>query len=192
PYWPENGGGISAPTSGPTNIWEGSEFWLQFRVKISSTRWASGNVSGKLAFVNTMALTGTQEILIRSCANPDSAAPLSFNQTNPFLLYTSQGNEANSVIFQTYQGTDSNNGVIIEGGPTSPFPATCTIGNQATPGACWEYPSNQWTTILLHVIPGRNNDAFAGQVLANWPFADTTIEAWKCDIGETEYTQLFS
>src|SRR6185437_16159487 len=129
PYWPENGGGIAAPTSGPTNIWEGSEFWLQFRVKISSTRWASGNVSGKLAFVNTMALTGTQEILIRSCANPDSAAPLSFNQTNPFLLYTSQGNEANSVIFQNYQGTDYNNGVIIEGGPTSPFPATCTIGN---------------------------------------------------------------
>lgn len=193
PYWNEGGANGTAPTSGPTNVWEGQDFWLQFDCKVSASRWTLGNVSGKLAFINTMGLTGTQEILLRSIAPGDPGnSPLNFSTTQGFVMYTSQGKEGNSVVLQNFQGIDYPAGKVIEGGPTSPFTATCTIGNEHNPGACWEFPANQWFTLLIHVVPGRNNDTFSGNGnLATWPNHDMLIEAWKWQTGDTDYVSIF-
>lgn len=177
PYW---------PTAGTTDIYDGTEFWFQCRFKIQNTRWSPGNPPGKLLYIDITGMTGDQEIIVRSVNNPDSITGEQFFGTNPLLMYTSFGGLANSIIGPT-QG--SYTGSLEPGGP---YAATCTYeANKAVPNACWEFPSNQWTTLLFHVIPGRDNAAFVGQPLANWPYADATIEVWKCDLNETAYTKIF-
>lgn len=177
PFW---------PTAGITDVYDGTEFWLQMRVKIQGTRWSPGNPPGKLLYIDITGMTGDQEIIVRSVNNPDSITGKAFFQTNPLLMYTSFGGMPNSIIGPV-QG--SYTGSLEPGGP---YEATCTYSaNLANPGVCWEFPADTWTTLLFHVIPGRDNSASSGLPLSSWPFGDCTIEVWKCDAGESAYTKLF-
>jgi hypothetical protein len=182
PYWPDPGN---------TGVYDGTDFYIQMRIKIQSTRWAAGNPSGKLLFIDTTGLTGTQEVLCRSVNNPDSITGNSWGGgTQPWLMYTSQGNEPNSVIMANGQGAYAGE---WENGP---YAATCTVGNQAAAGACWNFPNQQWFTVLIHVIPGQDNDAYYGanpsSPLSSWPHHDTGIEVWTANPGQTSYQQVFS
>jgi hypothetical protein len=61
--------------------------------------------------------------------------------------------------------------------------------------ACWEWPKDEWVTVLVHVIPGRDNDAYYGANpstgLTPWPYHDMTIEAWVARKGATAYTKVY-
>jgi hypothetical protein len=181
PYWPD---------VGHTGVYDGTTFEISFRVKISASRWTSGNPPGKLAFIDvTEGLSNLQEMVIRSANKSSDLTGVSYYQTNPFLVYTSRGSYANSIVSGT-QGDYS--GVIEPGGP---YAGTCTYGNAGSAGACWEYPADQWTTLRIRVTPGRDNSAYSGDppggALATWPYHDHGIEVWKCDQGETSWTKIF-
>lgn len=168
---------------GQSGIWDGSEFYLQFRAKISAARWTPGNPSGKLVFIDVTGLTGTQEIIIQSENNPGAAGD-HYYKTNPYRMYTSQGSEPNSIL--------AVNGVVQPGGP---YASTCTIANLAVANACWEWPPDVWVTVLVHMIPGRDNDAYYGAnpsaSLSSWPYRESTLEAWVAKQGETTYTKVY-
>ena len=172
---------------GQSNVWDGTEFYVQFRAKISAGRWTAGNPSGKLMFIDVTGLTGSQEIVIQS-ENTIGAAGDHYYQTNPFRMYTSQGSAPNSLLTSP-QGSS---GLVQPGGS---FP-NCTVGNLAVANACWEWPKDEWVTVLVHVIPGRDNEAYYGanpnQPLSAWPYHDMTIEAWVARKGATAYTKVFS
>jgi hypothetical protein len=172
--------------NGQSNVWDGNEFYIQFRAKISGSRWTTGNPSGKLMFIDVTGLTGTQEIVIQS-ENVIGAAGDHYYKTNPFRMYSSQGSEPNSLLTSP-QGSS---GLVQPGGA---FP-NCTVSNLAVANACWEWPKDEWVTVLVHVIPGRDNDAFYGanpdKPLSAWPYHDMTIEAWVARTGATAYTKVY-
>lgn len=182
PYWPQ---------PGDTGVYDGTDFYIQFRCKIQSTRWSAGNPSGKLLFIDVTGLTGTQEVLCRSVMNPDPITGYTWGGgTQPWLMYTSQGNEPNSILMANGQGSYSGE---WENGP---YASTCTVGNQAASGACWNFPSDQWFTVLIHVVPGQDNDAYYGAnpsaPLSSWPYHDHGIEVWVANLGQTTYQQIYS
>lgn len=168
---------------GQSGIWDGSEFWLQFRAKISASRWTPGNPNGKLLFIDVTGLTGSQEIIIRS-ENVQGASGYRYYKTNPFLMYTSQGSEPNSTL--------DVNGEVQPGGP---YATTCKTSTFGVANACWEWPPDEWVTVLVHMIPGRDNDAYYGanynSPLSSWPYHDTTLEAWVARLGQTTYTKVY-
>jgi hypothetical protein len=169
---------------GRTDVWDGNEFWVQFRAKLSGARWTAGNPSGKLMFIDITGLTGSQEIVIQSENNPGAAGD-HYYRTNPFRMYTSQGSEPNSLLTNSL-------GSVQPGGP---YASTCTISKLATANACWEWPKDEWVTVLVHVIPGRNNGPYyaanLSQGASSWPYHDMTIEAWVARRTETSYTKVY-
>jgi len=179
------------PLATNTGVYDGTEFYLQFRVRISASRWHTGNPPGKLLFIDvTDQESDLQELVFRSVNNPDGIIGASWQGTNPLLMYTSRGSYANSIIDGNQ---DSNyNGAIEPGGP---YASSCTYTNAHNTGACWNYPSGDWATLLLHFVPGQDNSNYTGTppsgAVSGWPYHDTTIEVWKCDPGETAYTKIF-
>jgi hypothetical protein len=171
---------------GQSNIWDGSEFWVQFRAKLSGSRWTPGNPSGKLMFIDVTGLTGSQEIVIQSENNP-GAAGNPYYRTAPFRMYTSQGSQPNSLL----TSPQGNGGLVQPGGPYT----SCTTSNLTGANACWEWPKDEWVTVLVHVIPGRDNESFYGSnpsaPLSAWPYHDMTIEAWVARAGASTYTKVY-
>ncbi|HEU4627065.1 MAG TPA: hypothetical protein VFS52_20050 [Steroidobacteraceae bacterium] len=172
--------------NGQSNVWDGTEFYIQFRAKISGSRWTPGNPNGKLMFIDVTGLTGSQEIVIQS-ENTIGAAGDRYYKTAPFRMYTSQGSEPNSLLTSP-QGSS---GLVQPGGA---FP-NCTVPNLGVANACWEWPKDEWVTVLVHVIPGRDNSAYFGahinEPVSSWPYHDTTIEAWVARAGATSYTKVY-
>jgi hypothetical protein len=169
---------------GQSEIWDGSEFWVQFRAKISASRWTRGNPSGKLMFIDVTGLTGTQEIVIQS-ENNRGAAGDQYYKTAPYRMYTSQGSEPNSVLANAQ-------GQVQPGGH---YASRCTLSTLSFRNACWEWPADTWVTVLVHVIPGQDNDAYYGanpsKPLSSWPYHDTTLEAWIAPVGTTSYIKVY-
>lgn len=148
PYWP-------LPAN--TGVYDGQDFWFQFSVRISPTRWSPGNPAGKLLFIDvTEQISDMQELVIRSVNNPDSGfSGKTFADTNPFLVYTSRGGTANSNV----QSVQADGGTYIGSAePGGPYASTCLFsGNLSVPGVCWEFPRAKFTTLLVHVMPGNDN-----------------------------------
>lgn len=169
---------------GQSGIWDGTEFWVQFRAKITGARWTPGNPNGKLVFIDVTGLTGSQEIIIQSENSPGAAGDRYYDR-NPFRMYTSQGSEPNSLLV-------SSRGEVQPGGP---YARTCSLSNLGVPRACWVWPSDEWVTVLVHLVPGGDNDAYYGAhpsaPLSSWPFRDTTLEAWVARRHERAYTKVY-
>jgi hypothetical protein len=192
-YWGNAASQAANPTwQGQSDIWDGSDFYLQFRVKMPPSRWfgyngpaSSGtrNPYGKLLFIDVTGATGNEEIVIQS-AGPD---PGYFNSSYPFRMYTNFGSRANSFL-STPQG--ANTGAKLQAG--GPFANTCTIGGNTTvANSCWEWPKDgSWVTVLIHVVPGTHNTSTGGSV-SQWPHQDFGLEAWVARSGETAYTKVF-
>lgn len=197
PSWtPLNG---STPTG--SQAIEGTEFWLQFRVKISGSRFSVGNKaqgqSGKLWFIDAAGWLANQQMVGYIDGGPY------WYQTSPFRQYTNRG----SAGFGAYQGLLTNpqgalNGDLIE---SSSYP-TCTISGagQGT-GGCWEWPTDTWVTVMLHIKPGRHNDYSAlyatngtnASAAINWvrstaPYRETVVEAFAALPGATGWSTLYS
>jgi hypothetical protein len=181
---------------GTSDPFDGTEFYLQFRVKTQDTRWqgyngpasapseSNRNPPGKLMFIDVTGSTHESEIVIYS-GGPD---PVYFNSTYPFRMYTASGSAPNSFL-SSPQGAPGNASMQ----PGGPYENTCRIGVDTTQvNDCWEWPrAAEWITVLVHVIPGLDNQATQTQSLANWVNKDTTVEVWVARANETEYTKVF-
>lgn len=170
--------GNAAYHDGSTNngwpVWAGTDFYIQFRVKISASRFTAGNPDGKLVFLGVTNLTPDQELVIRSL------------QSSLFDLYTNFGDRNNSYLTgnqQTQSGSSQ---------PGGSYDATCQ-GSAKGPTTCYCYPADQWVTVLIHVIPGlRCNVVGSDNVDYSTPGGGSTgIQVWVAAEGQTSYTKIW-
>lgn len=194
PAWPAPGitSNITAYGGAQSGIWDGNEFYLQFRVKMTSGRTNPANPSGKLLFLsNTYRSNPANEIVLRSNANMI------------FDLYTSNGNYPNSFLTDPQGATD-----VLDEKQPGYNAATCTAyaaqfgGNQT---GCFYFTPDQWCTVLIRLKPGTpgnpgwntypvTNDnlspALASQLGGS--NANTSIEVWVAPQGQAHYTKIWS
>jgi hypothetical protein len=152
------------------NSWDGTDFYIQFRVKISSTRWSSGNdgYDGKLAFIATTGLTPTQELLIQSRRN------------RVYYMYTGFGSPGPLEFLSDPQDGTGRPNIWQPGGA---YRTTCVDGARDA-AHCWSWPSDEWVTLLVRVVPGHG--------IANaWGSPDTGIQVWVARAGATAYTKIW-
>jgi hypothetical protein len=130
--------------NGETEIWDGDELYLQFRVKIDPRRLDSGNEgAGKLWFLHMMGKGGAQQLVMNS---PDVGR-------RRFSIFTNYGSSPNSRL--TGQGVGVADAGYESYMPNSKWERTCVVGDTS---GCWEWPLGEWVTLLLHVKPGHDND----------------------------------
>jgi hypothetical protein len=171
----------------PAEGWDGSDHWLQMRVKFSASRWlpqsnrgdGSGGDDnfppdiglypnadgvrqppGKLVFFGLTGGTWNQEIVFQSLPKHDYNA----GQGEPGF-YTSQGG--------TGMGTDAA-GHLQPGGV---FTGTLeqALNPASWPVSLWEWSNNDWDTVLLHFIPGRGNAPGEANAVNTTAFTPTLV-----------------
>jgi hypothetical protein len=186
--WPAFGGGAQ------TNAYDGSEFYLQFRVKFG--QWRAGELGlaatsanatyqneryppGKLAFIGVTGTTPNNEIVLQSLP----VDPRFETTGSRHRMYTNFGNLALHKT-KTVQGQSVE--VIQPGGAydDGTLAGTCYYDGTNAVRDCWYWPMEEWVTILVHVIPGRQNASHSGTN------KDTGVEVWAARAGETSYTQI--
>lgn len=173
PTWSQIGGAMES------DIWRGTDFWIQFRVKIAASRWTPGNPDGKLVFIETSAAQALQQIIIRSeNTNAREGYPTQF-PTKHFKAYT--GGSYSKELEKSRSGV----GTLLQPGgeyedPTNPD-RTCRFYSPAGSGRvsnyCWRWPMEEWVTVLVHVTPGHHYPGWGGA--GNWPNnGDTGVQMW--------------
>ena len=192
-YNPNFGGqSVLNPALG-ANMFDGSDFYIQLRVKIPAVRWTdsiNNSIDGKLFFVSSMRKSNpNQELVIQSQGiwPWDPATPAT---TNIYRMYTNNGNQFNSFLTSDNVGGTGSN---IQPGGLYP---QCTIGN-GTNAKGWYWPKDQWVTLLIHVTPGHqvvdtNTNTFTTSA-ANSGCRDTGIQVftdWNSDTKQRQTTYL--
>ncbi|HZP86609.1 MAG TPA: hypothetical protein VFB54_07290 [Burkholderiales bacterium] len=174
-----------ADYAGNTNVWDGTDFYLQFRCKFSASRFRTDQPQGKLLYIDILGGSGEQEVLLR--ANQK----MSWNQnTGAFDIYTSFGNHLQSFLGSVQGDT----GATTAREPGGAFAATCTFG--AGVQTCFEWPADTWVTVLVHVIPGQNayrTVGFDPGDQATWTSApkDAGLQVWVAPQGQPTYTKIW-
>jgi hypothetical protein len=179
-------------SDGLTNVtaadWDGTDFYLQFRVRVSASRFGFQGLpattdgaiyqqrrvpSGKLTMLVHTAVTPLNEIIITS--NPTD--PRTGETTSPFQMYTNQSAPAVQL-----RRARSPAGQWIQ--PGGAYDTSCYWdGSSNSIHTCWEWPGGEWVTVLMHVIPGRDNTGFGNGSETNleggtYPYHDTGLEVW--------------
>lgn len=179
-----------------SNIWDGTEYYLQFRCKISASRFNIDNPAGKLVFLDlTSGLTGTSlgEIVLRS--EPTYSWVTPGETTSLFRPYGMFGDGRS---FGAGELTNPQGGP--DGGALQPGynEATCKIGTGTVSG-CWYWPADEWVTVMVHVKPGRHSPGpYTPTVPPGWwsdplkAFREFQLEIYVARAGETEYTLIHS
>lgn len=147
------------PTSGRSNInswgsrglyghssyhseggFDGAEYYLQMRVKISASRLSSDNPkAGKLLyFTHTYRSLTSQEIVTMN------------NRDQVFMAYRSGG---------------------------LPLEPSKQYGSELS--TLWQWPSDEWVTVLFYVVPGRSD------------VSETAFKVWIARSGAKSYTRIW-
>lgn len=114
----------------------GSELWLQFRIKVDPNRYQTGTPSaGKLSFLATTQQTLNQEIVHQNMRDRRS------------LWYTNFGSSP-----------DTGGSMGIDGGTKQPGGDYASCGTPTATDGCWLFDGGEWTTFLYHVVPGTDGD----------------------------------
>lgn len=116
---------------------DGTEFYLQFRYRVTAGRYAAGNASlgGKICFIATTKNTPNQELVFQNMLN------------RVWLWYTNIGSSPDT---GGSLGEPGFTGKQIGGEYES-----CNFQSSPYPG-CWLYVPNEWVTFMVHVVPGTN------------------------------------
>jgi hypothetical protein len=162
--------------------YDGTDFYLQFRVKIAASRFAAGNPEGKLLYLDIAGPSpngGDQEIVLQSAAGNDGVFSMytKFGAVPPNYLDEPQGQRVTGSIAQ----------------PGGAYASTCKYPSNNS-STCWAFPKDEWVTMLVHIIPGRDGDTASSfsAAAADSTFANTGIEVWVARAGATTYTKIWS
>lgn len=146
----------------------GTDFYIQFRVKIQGTRIATGNPDGKLAMIMTTQKTPVHELVMQD------------RKSRVLYMYTGFGSPGPYEFLVDPQDMSGNPNSWQPGA----YKSTCVDG-QHNAANCWAFPLDEWVTVLFHITPGHGN---YGDY--NGP-ADNGIEIWAARNGETSYTKVY-
>jgi hypothetical protein len=193
------GGGSSA------SDWDGTEFYVQFRVKLSAGRhakrtpptganstnadvstWLRDGVTyeylpaGKLAFIQPGPVQLDGYVIIQSGAYQRYAY-----QTAPLRMYSYRG----SLPLQDPQVSNGSEKLQNVGS----YATTCTVASNTWSAAnsCWEWPEDEWVTVLYYMKPGHDNVG-QGSNQSTWTHRDTHVRIWVAREGATSYTEIFN
>jgi hypothetical protein len=180
--------------------WDGTDFWIQYRVRISASRFGSLTnpdrtynqyryPNGKLAAVMTNYITPAQAIVVQSLTHD----PRVNHSTAEFGMYMHSAES--SFVALTYPPNMPNLSAFQPGGEYDP-PSTgqCRWDNSGYyVRNCWEWPADEWVTVLMHIIPGRDNTGLATEnTLSTAPYRDTGIQVWVARENASSYTSLWN
>jgi hypothetical protein len=133
------------PSYHGTNQFDGSEWWLQCRLKIDPNRFAAGNdVGGKLFYFTRNDRSQTTQEIVTESRELDTGLPF-------FSLYhdTSHPLESYAPGVSVHGNQPGIEGGLVGNG-------VCRFDNNGGRRAnCWQYPLNSWFTLMFHFIPGR-------------------------------------
>jgi hypothetical protein len=152
-------------SQGGASAFDGSEFYIQFRVKISGNRANPANPPGKLAFIARTRYTPNNEIVIQSLTNPR------------YSMYTNFGSRSNSFLFEPQDGGSGPHSSLQ---PGSEF---------AAPPTYWTWPLDEWVTVQVRVTCGRHSPGDSPNMSTG--FRETGITVWVARAGATSYTKIW-
>jgi hypothetical protein len=177
-----------------TDNWRGSDFWVQWRVKISASRWQASDAATRnsnalkyFAAWTTWQTPAHEVVWMDSNTDP---APYNFFSASVGGRVTGYTNPSVSVGFD--------HGAILQ--PNGDYDTTCRIdggGNYPAAASCFRMPPDEWVTFLLHVIPGKNYTNNTGWPTASDSTTGTGIQLWACpqsriDAGNPTYLLIFN
>jgi hypothetical protein len=132
PTWTDDRGNVW------TNAFEGTEFYLQFRVKWSAERFAV-DVDGKWFYIDAHQ-TGIQQIFGNFQGEGASVA---------VPVWRRSYGDSRAVAGNNFTTTS----VETPGGDYT----TCMVGDVRNPATCFNIVPDQWITFLVHLQPGFSN-----------------------------------
>lgn len=136
---------------------DGTEFFIQYRFRYTASRRdPSTPPAGKLAFIATTQSTLNQELVVMN------------NRSGLWQWYTNFGSSP-----------DTGGALGISGGNKQPGGDFPSCDNSADSGLCYVYPTDEWVTLLIHVVPGHDG------------VKDTRLRAYVAEDGETSYRKIF-
>lgn len=118
------------------SVFDGDEFWLQFRMWISPRRRDPDVPGGKMWFLHTMGRGGAQQIVGGGVEETDGTAE----------VFGDYGQEKYT------RGGKIQPVASAPGGSAAP---SCVVGNKAS---CFQWPLGAWFTTLIHVKAGYSRD----------------------------------
>lgn len=183
------GGGVDSFLR--SNLWDGNEFWVQWREKIDPRFLALNTVAYNLdnRYGHKVWMLQSQMTVPQQITGGYGPGATRFQiPTTPepifgMAAYSFSGGLAGRGLTTNLDGSGS-----VQ--PGSPYAATAIAGVADLPaGQAWETPSGQWVTFLLHVIPG---DRWVDTNPSATGVRNTTVEMFAARQGETVYTTVFS
>lgn len=144
------------------NVFDGTEYFLQMRIKMDPRRTAPGNsLVGKLTFQTTTRWSLTQQEIVTYSASRVGTVGM----PNYFRMYGA--GDSNPLEDKDAAGR--------RGAQPGSQLGNCTVNSGAN---CWAW-SGGWDTILYHVSPGRDGAA------------ESRIRVYAAHPGETTYTRIW-
>lgn len=160
--------------------YDGTEYYLQLRAKISRSRWRHGNEAydGKFCVFQVTGQVSAFDLVQQNTAS------------GVYQIYTAFGSPGPLEFLYIPQATDPGPGTSYQ--PGGAFDKTCAYSSWA-PGpnylagrkrSCWLYPVDSWFTVLIHVVPGHlTTDA--------WGAPDWGVQIWVAPYGAKTYTAVY-
>jgi hypothetical protein len=146
---------------------DGSEFWLQFRMWIDPVYWqehvlpdpATQNFWGRKVWMLQTETTVPQQLT--ATIAPTNVFTIPSTNESPFSLakFTSSGGSASATLTENPYNTSGSSFQPGSGWAATALWATSGLPStgQATPdgNSAWEYSSGEWLTVLVHMRPGK-------------------------------------
>ena len=190
PTWrPSDYGPVNIDSVLRSNVWDGDEFWLQWRqyvdprmLALNVPNYNNDNRWGRKTFMLQSQMTVPQQLAMGyGPGGTRYQIPSTPEPVVAIAAYSVNGGLAGRLI----EGTNHS---LQPGGP---YDLTAINGTADAPvGSAYENPSGQWVTFLLHVKAGHNWDPTGNPTATG--VQDTTVELYAAKFKETVYTKVIS
>lgn len=162
--------GVSQGVADKYRLWDGDEYWIQFRIKIDARFWAlnlqrpdsntTNNYFGRKLWAMQSEISGLGQVVTGIAPSNRYSIP-STNNT-PFELNTYKAQAAHTFGVEPWRTPPLSN-QKNSGWDVSPYYANLNTSflpstGCATPdgAAAWEMKDGEWVTFLVHMKPGRS------------------------------------
>lgn len=171
-----------------TGVWDGHQYFIQFRVKISGSRWNNANDDGvKLWWLGDCGGDSVWHQLIAYSTNRKAS-----NYGSEAYFNSTETLRHSSLFGYNHIPEQGQSKLLL---PGSEWASTCDApGSGSTNkalGDCWEWPADKWVTFTCRVKLGRHNQypktysSFFTDAayIASAPYKDTELEIWVKEDG---------
>lgn len=201
-WLPQDGGGTR------NDAWDGDELYIQFRAKISASRFALTAPNSKMLFIQNLEVSGSGQIFWLSGHSKDGEKPppaeaLDGVQYGTLLVAeTSFGSQDNAPAGHTLCASGQKDGVDDGGQPVQLGYPNSIWQQRPNNYLAWCFSAERWITYYIHIKFGKDNSPLnpTGQgPTPHAPFASatdatyrTTWELSVAEPGDTTYKTLVS